>query len=282
MAYSDSISTTMQAGAGARRARIENRLKPSAFLAGPLRALGYDSDEAWAWENYRNTVLGFVQACRQSGRVGPDGRVRLLEIGGGRGPQLTPDEAQALGVDLTVNDIDAHELSLAPAAFAKAQFNIAGDIDPAWNASFDLLISRMVMEHVAGAPRAWANMARLLAPGGAALAFHPTLFSIPFVINWLMPEALTARVLRLFFPSRHDGDYPKFPARYEMCLGDQAKIAPAIQRYGFSEVLVAPFWGQRYFRHLPGLREADGKLNELAEQREWRWFTSYAYTMARR
>ena len=53
-----------------------------------------------------------------------NGLVRMLEIGGGRGPLLTPDEASAAGVELTVNDIDAHELSLAPAAFNKAQFNI--------------------------------------------------------------------------------------------------------------------------------------------------------------
>ena len=206
----------------------------------------------------------------------------MLEIGGGRGPLFTPDEAKAGGLALTVNDVDAGELALAPAAFEKARFDIAGDIDPAWTGRFDLVISRMVFEHVRDAPRAWANAAALLAPGGVALAFHPTLYAPPFVINRLLPEGLTARVLRALFPNRHDGDYPKFPARYEMCRADPAAIAPILHRCGFAQVLIAPFWRHGYFRHFPLLREADAALQHLAERRDWRSLATYAYTLARR
>jgi SAM-dependent methyltransferase len=265
-----------------RAARVERRLAASPFLAGPLRRLGYDSRELWAWDNYRASVLGYAQACRQSGRAGGDGRVRMLEIGGGRGPLLTAAEAAAAGVAATVNDIDERELSLAPADFAKARFDIAGDVDARWAGRFDLIVSRMVFEHVKGAERAWANTRALLAPGGVALAFHPTLYAPPFVINWLMPERLTATTLRRFFPDRHNGDYPKFPARYEMCFADPAAIAPILSRCGFSETLVAPFWGHRYFRHIPGLREVNASFDAWAESRDWRAVCSYAYTIARR
>ena len=112
----------------------------------------------------------------------------------------------------------------------------------------------MVMEHVRDASRAWANMAALLAPGGVALAFHPTLYAPPFVINRLIPETLTAPVLKYFFADRHDGDFPKFPARYDLCRADPAVVEPALSRAGFREVLTAPFWGDRYFRHLPGIQ----------------------------
>lgn len=281
MTYANPAGTARSIGADPA-ARVESRLSASPFLAAPLRQLRYDSAELWAWDNYRAAVLGFAQACGQSGRVGADGRVRLLEIGGGRGPLLTPHEAEAAGIALTVNDIDAHELSLAPAAFNKAQFSVSGDVDPKWQGGFDLIVSRMVMEHVAGAPRAWRNMRELLAPGGVAMAFHPTLYCLPFVINWLMPERLTARALQFFFPSRNDGDYPKFPALYEMCFGDQVKVAPILKGCGFSEALVVPFWGQRYFRHIPLLRDLDAAFNRLAERRDWRWCTSYAFTTARR
>ena len=144
----------------------------------------------------------------------------------------------------------------------------------------DLVISRMVMEHVGDAARTWANIANLLAPGGVALAFHPTLYAPPFVINWLIPERLTAPVLKLFFADRHDGDFPKFPARYDLCTADPAVIDPALGRAGFREVLSAPFWGDRYFRHLPGVRSANDALSSLAEARDWRWLASYAYTIA--
>ena len=46
----------------------------------------------------------------------------------------------------------------------------------------------MVFEHVEDGQRAWANLYQLLAPGGVALAFVPTLYSVPFVINWLLPD----------------------------------------------------------------------------------------------
>jgi SAM-dependent methyltransferase len=265
-----------------RAARVEARLSQSAFLGAPLRRLGYDSGELWHWSNYKPTVLAFVEALRQAGRHDGAGRVRLLEIGGGRGPQITPEEANKLSIDLTVNDIDARELSLAPKGFATARFDIANDVDPSLHGKFDLVFSRMVFEHVKGAPRAWRNVAALLAPGGVALAYHPTLYSPPFIVNWLTPEAFSARVLRMFFPGRHDGDYPKFPARYEMCVAEPSVVAPKLRACGFSEVLVAPFFGHGYLRSIPIAREVEGALHMLAERRDWRGLSSYAFTLVRK
>src|ERR1700692_234259 len=114
MDYATQLVRPFPGDALARERRVEARLSQAAFLAEPLRRLGYDCSEGWAWDNYIPTVLGMAQACRQSGRHA-DGLVRMLEIGGGRGPLLSPAEAAAAGIALTVNDIDAHELSLAPA-----------------------------------------------------------------------------------------------------------------------------------------------------------------------
>jgi SAM-dependent methyltransferase len=245
-----------------------------------LRKLGYDSRELWAWGCYKPTVLAFVEACREAERH-DGGRVRVLEIGGGRAPLLTPDETLAAGVAFTVNDISPGELALGPIEFAKAEFDVAGAVDPARYGGYDLVISQMVMEHVRDRKAAWANMALLLVPGGVALAFHPTLYAPPFVINRLLPESLTAAALRFFFPDRHDGDAPKFPARYELCTSDP-NVASAVRRAGFRDALSAPFWGDRYFRRIPLIREANDALSALAEARDWRFLTSYAYTMGRR
>jgi SAM-dependent methyltransferase len=276
MDYAAQLARPFAGEAEERRERIEERLAPAPFLAEPLRRLNYDCSEGWAWENYRPAVLAFANACRRGGRA------RVLEIGGGRQPLFTPAEAAAAGIDLTVNDIDDRELSFGPSEFAHARFDIAGSIDPALHGGFDVIISRMVMEHVRNAPKAWANMRQLLAPGGVAMAFHPTLFSPPFIVNWLIPEALSARALRLLFPNRHDGDYPKFPALYELCVTSPASTDAIFKACGFSQHLVAPIWGHGYFRSLPGIREADQALQRLAEQRDWRWMTSYAYTLAQR
>ncbi|MDE3176224.1 MAG: class I SAM-dependent methyltransferase [Pseudomonadota bacterium] len=265
-----------------RALRVEARLAQSAFLAAPLRRLGYDSGEAWAWNNYKPTVLAFVEALRQAGRCDREGVVRLLEVGGGRGPQFTLAEAEKLGVALTVNDIDARELSLAPPGFATACFNIADDVDPTLFGKFDFIFSRMVFEHVRDAPRAWRNIASLLAPGGVALAYHPTLYSPPFILNWLAPEAFSARLLKLFFPWRHDGDYPKFPARYEMCVAEPSAVTPKFLSFGFSEALIAPFFGHGYLRSIPLARDIEGALHVWAERRDIRWLSSYAFTLVRK
>lgn len=246
----------------------------------PLARLGYDGLEDWAWTNYTATILAFARQIAQR-RPGP---VRFLEIGGGRDPLFREDEAAQAGLAVTVNDIDAAELALAPQAFARAQFDIAGDLDQAKAAtgSYDLIVSRMVMEHVAGVPQAWTNMHRLLAPGGVALAFVPTLYAPPFVINHLIPEAASARLLRLFFPNRHAGVQPKFPARYEWTFGDGRKLGPMLARAGFSQTMVLPFWTHGYFRSLPLLREIDRAMQLLARKRDWRWLSTYAYILVRK
>jgi SAM-dependent methyltransferase len=272
------LADAAQPDAG-RQARVDRRLDASPFLAAPLRRLGYDSRELWAWDNYQASVLGFVDHCRTTGRR-QDGLVRVLEIGGGRDPLMTPRQAADAGIAYAVNDVDARELAMGPAEFEKVEFDVAGVVDPTLASRFDLVISRMVMEHVRDAARAWANICGLLAPGGVALAFHPTLYAPPFLINWLAPEAMTAPVLRFFFADRHDGDTPKFPARYDLCTAEPAVIEPALLRAGFRHALSAPFWGDRYFRHLPGVREANDALSALAEARDWRRLASYAYTIA--
>ena len=281
MQYADQLARPFSGDVAERQARVARRLSSSAVLAEPFRRLAYDSSEGWAWDNYRAIVLALAHARRAMRRRQGD-TVRMLEIGGGRGPLLRPAEAAAAGIAVTVNDIDARELSLGPREFDKAQFDIAGAAPAARLGQFDVVVSRMVMEHVADGRKAWSNMAALLAPGGIAMAFHPTLYAPPFIVNRLLPEALTARVLRFFFPGRHDGGYPKFPARYELCVSNLDRIAPILAECGFSEVLIAPIWGHGYFRHVPIVREMDAALQRLAEARDWRWLSTYAFTLARR
>lgn len=263
-----------------RRARVDRRLAASSLLAAPLRRLGYNSHSLWAKDNIKASVLAFIDLCHAAGRCDGAGRVRVLEIGGGRWPFLTPQEAESGRIAYTVNDIDEGELAAGPAAFEKARFDIAGPVDASFRERYDFIFSRMVMEHVPDAARAWSNMFELLAPGGVALAFHPTLYAPAFVINWLAPEALTGAVLRLVFPERGRAANRKFPARYDLCTAAPTVVEPALRRAGFREVLSAPFWGDLYFERLPGFREANDALSALAEARDWRWLSSYAYSIA--
>lgn len=229
----------------------------------------------WAWDHYKDVVA----------RLSRDlGLTRFCEIGGGRDPLFTPEEVAPLGIDYTVNDISARELEKAPQAFRTACFDIAGDLSAAGvaPAQYDLMFSRMVFEHVRDVEQAWTNIHTLLAPGGVALAFFPTLYALPFVANHLMPEWLSGGIVKAFYANRgEETDDPKFPAVYDWCFSSEERLKPMLQRAGFTEIHIQPFWGHRYFLRLPVVRQIDEALNALAARNDIRALTSYAYVLVR-
>lgn len=208
----------------------------------------------------------------------------VLEIGAGRHPFFSMDDAKRLGFALTINDIEADELKYAPPGFDHLVLDVAQDVDRAIldGHSFDLIFSRMVFEHVKDARKAWTNLRDLLAPGGVGFAFVPTLYSPPFVLNRLLPDDLTGRALRLMDKTRNDKEIPKFPAYYDACRASEARLRPFLQDVGFSEVLVVPFYGTPYFPRIPVLRQVFGAFDRLCTQYDLRTFASYAYIIARK
>ena len=236
-----------------------------------LADLGCNPDWLWSWDNYKPFVTRLSQEW---------GLTRHLDIGGGRDPLFDPEEAKALGLSVTLNDISGEELARAPASYAKIQCDIASPDTmrtiPA--GAFDFVYSRMVMEHVRDARQLWANQHAMLAPGGVALAFVPTLYAPAFALNHAIPESVSSAIVRRLFPDRHEeGDNPKFPAFYDLCLGDEKKVAPVLREIGFSEVMVVPFWGYSYFWKIPGLKQVDAAFTKLSRERDWRSLTSFAY-----
>lgn len=238
--------------------------------------LGYSSDWNWSWDNYKSMILAMSKAY---------GLRHHLEIGGGRDPLFNPSELNEHGIRVTINDLSQKELDLAPPEFSKLCCDIASPSTPdiVGSERFDFAYCRMVMEHVHDVPQMWRNVHDLLKPGGAALSFFPTLFAPPFVINELMPERLSRAVLHTLFPDRRDeGDNPKFPAYYNLCRGDEAVIAPLLREIGFRDVVVLPFYGYSYFWKIPVLKQIDAAFTQVARQRDWRTFTSFAYVIARK
>ena len=246
-------------------------VEPRRPLGDILAELGYHPDWLWSWDNYKPFVTRLA---------GEWGLARHLDIGGGRDPLFDPDEAKALGLCVTLNDISAGELARAPAAYDKICCDIASSetmrtIRPG---SFDFVYSRMVMEHVRDARQLWANQYAMLAPGGVALAFVPTLYAPAFALNHMVPEAISGGIVRRLFPDRHvEGDNPKFPAFYDLCYGDGRKVAPVLREIGFDEVIVLPFYGYSYFWKIPGLKQIDAAFTRLSRARDWRALTSFAY-----
>ena len=94
--------------------------------------------------------------------------------------------------------------------------------------------------------------------------------------------ALRSIVHALFPLRREGGDDPKFPALYDQCRSNPRRLVPMLNRAGFRDVHIQPFWGHGYFERLPGLRQVDHVFNALAAKTGWRFVTTYAYVVVRK
>src|SRR3546814_20751190 len=109
----------------------------------------------------------------------------------------------------------ASELARAPEWVKTAHFDVQtadkSQVVP-FAEHYDLVFSRMVMEHVESYERAYSNIYDLLRPGGISLAFHPVSSALPFFINTVLPETLTQKMMARVFPPRTIHYLPTFPA----------------------------------------------------------------------
>ena len=244
-------------------------------VADKVQRLEKQGAAIWAWANFLDTVRELVATLPARA---------ILEIGGGRAPSFTEDEVRAMDVRYTSNDISARELSLAPGWVGKALFDVQTpnpvDIGP-FRESYDLVFSKMVMEHVANYRRAYANIHSILRPGGISIAFHPVLFSMPFVMNRLLPETVSDKILQTFFPNRSDSDTPKFPAVYSGCR-ISSTVCNNIKKLGFRDVWQVPFFGHNYYSRLPVIREVHRKIDSLILNRRITVLATFAYTIVQK
>jgi SAM-dependent methyltransferase len=234
-----------------------------------VTALTRKRSSDWAWSHYKETIKDLVAML---------GARHVMEIGGGRWPLFSKDEILFANIRYVVSDIMEKELALAPAHVEKICFDIAQHAKIQHNEVYDLMFSQMVFEHVADTYQAYRNIYLLLAPGGVCLNFHPVLYSPPFVINKVLPEWVSSRVLRTFFPNRKPDEVPKHPAKYDHCK-ISTREQDALRSIGFSKVWQVPFWYHDYFKKFPGLYHLDLAAAKLADRNNWTAFASYCYTL---
>jgi SAM-dependent methyltransferase len=225
------------------------------------------NDSGWAWKNYKSVVLSLQREfdCKS-----------LIEIGGGRSPLIDEQEHKGLGVEYTVNDISATELALSPKWPFKACFDICSP-PSGTDSSFDLIFSKMVLEHIPNAKAAYQAIYNLLAPGGVCLSFFPTLFCLPFLVNYLVPETLSLKLQRMADPRAN----PKFPAYYTWCRST-ASLRRNLEAIGFREVVICAFYGHSYYRSIPLVYNMQRQWTQLARAKDLRLQSSFAYAFVRK
>ena len=226
----------------------------------------------WAWNNYKKVIQDLISLLKAR---------LVVEIGGGRCPLLDNDEITSTNVLYFVNDISETELALAPDYVEKICFDIAHPTDSVCttlNGQIDFMFSKMVFEHVSDSQQAYKNIYYLLSSGGLCLNFHPLLFSPPFLVNRILPETFSARLLRLFASYRTPDEVPKHPAKYDHCVISRRE-RERLLNIGYKEVWQIPFWYHSYFRKIPGLYHLDLTITKFADRNNWTGLASYCYTL---
>lgn len=220
-----------------------------------------------AWEEYPVFVKNLIETYS----------IRTIcDIGGGANPLLDLDYIERKHLDYTVLDISEKELEKAPKQYSKINCNIA---DKNFNLErrFDFAFSKMLAEHTKDAAKFHKNVFTLLNPGGIAVHFFPTLYTLPFFINRIFPDEITQKLLDLFSP-RDSYQYSKFPAYYKWCRGPSKKQIKKIEKLGYRVMEYRGFFGHRnYYKKVkPLLKLHEIKTNYLLKNPN-PLFTSFAY-----
>lgn len=208
---------------------------------------------------------------------------RVCDIGGGAKPVVTLDAVERLGLTYTVLDISPDELSKAPSGYNKIRSDAC---QPSLDIGerFELVLSRMLLEHLADPVTFHENVRRMLVPGGRAVHFFPTLWEPTFVVNRLLPERLGERILLRLRPDRtRDGQAAKFRAYYRWCRGPTARQFNRFKDAGYIVEQYCGFFGaETYLKRIPSLQRTEARVAEAMLRRPKPSLTSYAYVVLRR
>jgi SAM-dependent methyltransferase len=198
--------------------------------------------------DYGSTLDELIDALPAGGTV--------AELGSGANPRLAVHPRVASGeVELLQVDISQVELDKAPSIGQK----VCGDVAAAGfslGRSVDLVCSQMLAEHVRDGEQFLRNVAAMLEPGGRYLQVSPVLFTLPFIVNRVVPESFAATLLDIFQPRDHDR-HGKFPARYSFCRGPGKGQLRAIDQVGLRVVAARGYFGHNYYRRIPVARDLE-------------------------
>ncbi|MBX3048631.1 MAG: class I SAM-dependent methyltransferase [Anaerolineales bacterium] len=197
------------------------------------------------WEEYPGYIQDLVCASEAK---------KICDIGGGANPLLDIEFVVSRELEYTVLDISKEELDKADRRYNKLCKDIQEEPFLS-KEKYDLVISRMVAEHVRSGHTFHKNVFSILNSGGLAVHFFPTLWALPFLVNKLLPDDFSSVLLNLFAP-RNRIQNAKFPAYYDLCFGPTSKMLKEFSALDYEVVEFCGYFGNNYWRRVPILNSA--------------------------
>jgi SAM-dependent methyltransferase len=200
------------------------------------------------WDNGQEWIQRIIDkyGCRE-----------ILEIGSGSNPALSAKTVSDYGLRYTTNDISLEELAKADEVFTQWVGDFATECLPDdLRNRFDLILSRMVNEHIKDAKAYHVNVHRALKPGGIAAHFFPTLYCLPFLFNRLIPSWLSSPILSVLLPRDFD-KHGKFRAYYGWSRGPSRSMFERFEALGFEVLEFDGYFGHGYYTQVPFLHRLE-------------------------
>lgn len=205
---------------------------------------------------------------------------KICEIGGGANPLLPLEFIKQHQLDYTVMDVSSEELSKAPQGYIKVLGDITSDNMDHLKNNYDLVFSKMLAEHVRFGEKFHQNIKQLLKADGMAFHFFPTLYSIPFTLNKIVPESLSEKLLNCISKERSNmGNHGKFPGYYSMCYGPTKKQIRLLENIGYRVDAYTGFFGHDYFKSMGILNWLSNLITAFLLKYPIAKLTSYSYVV---
>jgi SAM-dependent methyltransferase len=169
--------------------------------------------------------------------------LRVLDVGGGKLPAFAEPVKREWGLHVVGLDVSRHELEqAAPGAYDE---RVVGDVATVrFRPTFDLIVSRFVLEHVRNTPAALANMAAALRPGGVMAHLLPSSRAGYAIVNRLIGNRLARGLLHALYPACRP--FSGFEAYYDHCTpGEMSGLCHDEQ---LKIVELTPYYRSDYFR----------------------------------
>lgn len=234
-------------------------------------AIRYAESEI-VWTRYDRLIIDTIE--RHSFR-------KVCDLGGGANPVLPLEFVQASGIEYTVLDLSKEELDKAPDAYTKVVHDIMSPEAPPCG-PFDLILTKMLAEHVQDGELFHKKIYHMLARGGIAVHFFSTLYALPFLLNRWLPEWI-GRTLLMFLAPRNPHHHDKFPARYSWCRGPTRRMQQRIESLGYE---IMEYWGlyghRGYYLRIPLMLTIHDSIVKLLLKHPAPLLTSYAYLVLRK
>jgi SAM-dependent methyltransferase len=157
----------------------------------------------------RNSQYAYAERLREALAGGG----RWLDIGCGHDflpPWMPPGERTLDLRRWRVTGIDMDGRAIARHPGLRHRVIGTGEQLPFEENAFDLVTANMVVEHVAAPARLFAEIGRVLAPGGRVLIHTPNVHGYTTALTRLLPERALAPLARLLLGRRAEDVYPTF------------------------------------------------------------------------